>query len=122
MTEDDSDVRFARGSSGDLPEDGLARDLSDLARQMQAEASIDSLFDSIVAAALREVEAAEYAGSSLIEARRVHTEADIRRADREDRRAAVSSRRRSLSHRTPRTPYGPIGRPADGNQVAGLRP
>jgi GAF domain-containing protein len=75
MTEDDSGVRFARGSSGDLPEDGLARDLSDLARQMLAEASIESLFDSIVAAALREVEAAEYAGSSLIEARRVHTEA-----------------------------------------------
>ena len=75
MTEDDSGVRFARGSSGDLPEDGLARDLSDLARQMQAEASIESLFDSIVAAALREVEAAEYAGISLIEARRVHTEA-----------------------------------------------
>lgn len=75
MTEDDSGVRFARGSSGDLPEEGLARDLSDLARQMQAEASIESLFDSIVAAALREVEAAQYAGISLIEGRRVHTEA-----------------------------------------------
>jgi hypothetical protein len=72
---DDSGVRFARGSSGELPEEGLARDLSDLARQLQTESSMESLFDSIVAAVLREVDAAEYAGISVIQGRRVHTEA-----------------------------------------------
>jgi GAF domain-containing protein len=72
---DDSGVRFARGSSGDLPGEGLARDLSDLARQLQADSSMESLFDSIVGAVLQEVDAAEYGGISVIQGRRVHTEA-----------------------------------------------
>jgi GAF domain-containing protein len=72
---DDRGVRFAHGSSGDRPEPGLARDLSDLARQMQAEASNESLFDTIITAALWEVDAAEHAGISLIEGRQVRTEA-----------------------------------------------
>jgi GAF domain-containing protein len=75
VEDDDIGVRVARGSSGDLPEEGLARDLSDLARQLQAESSMESLFDSIVAAALLEVDGAEYAGISVIQGRRVHTEA-----------------------------------------------
>jgi GAF domain-containing protein len=68
-------VRLARDSGGDLPEAGLARDLSDLARQMQAKMSMDSLMDSIVAAAVREIDGAEYAGISAILGRHVQTQA-----------------------------------------------
>jgi GAF domain-containing protein len=65
----------ARGSGGDLPDPGLARDLSDLARRMQADTSMESLLVSIVDAAVREVEGAEYAGISEILGRQVNTRA-----------------------------------------------
>jgi GAF domain-containing protein len=65
----------AFSSAGDLPEPSLARDLSDLARHLQADTSMESLLASIVEAAIREVGGAEYAGISEILGRRVNTRA-----------------------------------------------
>src|SRR3954471_18642629 len=71
----ESSLEHGRGSGGDLPDAGLARDLSDLARQMQADSSMEALLGSIVEAAVREVGGAEYASISEILGRRVNTRA-----------------------------------------------
>ncbi|MBV9594273.1 MAG: GAF and ANTAR domain-containing protein [Actinobacteria bacterium] len=68
-------VRQARGSSGERAEAGLARDLSELAREMQADESMEALLQRIVTAAVAEVEGAQYAGISEIRARTVTTRA-----------------------------------------------
>jgi GAF domain-containing protein len=68
-------LHAGRRSAGDLPEPCLARDLSDLARRLQADTSMESLLTSIVEAAVREVSGAEYAGISEIQGRRVTTRA-----------------------------------------------
>lgn len=68
-------VRTARGTSGQSPEEGLARDLSELAREMQNDQSMEALLDRIAAAAVREVAGAEHASISEIAGRNVHTRA-----------------------------------------------
>lgn len=69
------EVRQARGTGGQPPEAGLARDLSELARQMQAEPSMESLLQRIVEAAVSEIDPAEHAGISEIDRHNVHTRA-----------------------------------------------
>jgi GAF domain-containing protein len=68
-------VRGARGTSGRRPESGLARDLSELARQMRAEPDTAGVLRRIVDRALVEIDAAEWAGISAIQGEQVHTEA-----------------------------------------------
>ena len=75
MSTDDERVRHARDSSGDPPIAGLARDLSDLARQLQAEESMGSLLETIVAAAVREIPGVEHAGITSVNGGTVRTEA-----------------------------------------------
>jgi GAF domain-containing protein len=78
MSEDRSpleDVRLARGTSGQHPDSGLARDLSTMARQMQAEPDRAALLRRLVDTALMEIDGAEWAGISAIERRKVRTEA-----------------------------------------------
>jgi GAF domain-containing protein len=58
------ELREARGSGGQPPESGLARELSALARQMQAETSTEAVLQRIVEAAVTEVGPADYAGIS----------------------------------------------------------
>jgi GAF domain-containing protein len=70
-----SDVRQARGTYGQPPEAGLARDLSELARELQAEPSMESLLQRIVEAAIAEVEPAEHVGISEILRKEVLTRA-----------------------------------------------
>jgi GAF domain-containing protein len=69
------EVRRARGSTGNEAEAGLARQLSELARRMQAEPDMSALLQSVTDAALIEIDAAEHAGISLIEGRYVRSEA-----------------------------------------------
>jgi GAF domain-containing protein len=69
------EIRQARGSIGQSPDAGLARQLSELARQMQAEPDMAALLQRITDASLIEVEGAEHAGISLIEGKLVRTEA-----------------------------------------------
>lgn len=69
------DVRQARGTAGQAPEPGLARDLSELARELQAEPSMRALLQHIVEAAVDEIDPAEHAGISEIDGKRVHTRA-----------------------------------------------
>jgi GAF domain-containing protein len=68
-------VRQARGSSGQLAEAGLARELSELARELQAEPALESVLQRIVEAGVREIAAADFAGLSEIDHDRVHTRA-----------------------------------------------
>lgn len=58
-------VRQAVGSRGQRPDAGLARQLSELARQMQADTSNEALLQRIVTAATAEVPGARYAGITL---------------------------------------------------------
>jgi GAF domain-containing protein len=69
------DVRQARGTSGQAPDAGLARDLSELAREMQAERSMETLLQRIVEAAVAEIDAAAHAGISEIDRTQVRTRA-----------------------------------------------
>jgi GAF domain-containing protein len=71
----DSSVRFAHGSAGQRPDPGVARDLSELARELQAEPSMDALLQRIVEAAVAEISSADYAGISEIDQKQVHTRA-----------------------------------------------
>lgn len=79
MTEADSantdSVRYATGSGGQSPDAGLARDLSELAREMQAETTVEALLERITAAAVYEVDGAEHAGISEADGKHVHTRA-----------------------------------------------
>jgi transcriptional regulator with GAF, ATPase, and Fis domain len=70
-----AEVRHARGTSGQAPAAGLARDLSELARQMQADPSMTALLQRIVEAAVAEIDSAEHAGISEIIGRELHTRA-----------------------------------------------
>jgi transcriptional regulator with GAF, ATPase, and Fis domain len=56
--------------SGDTAPDDLARTLSDLARSLQNQDSIENTFGGIVTAAVQTVPGAEYAGLTVVEARR----------------------------------------------------
>lgn len=82
MREDDTAPRSAVApvpqgpdSSGRRPDSGLARDLSDMAREMQAEPELSGVLKRIVTTALFEVDAADHGGISIIEGAQVHTEA-----------------------------------------------
>lgn len=67
--------RQAQGSSGQSAEIGLARQLSELARQMHAEPDMAALLRRITDASVIEVDGADHAGISLIEGKLVRTEA-----------------------------------------------
>jgi transcriptional regulator with GAF, ATPase, and Fis domain len=73
--DDREPVRQAVGSTGQSADPGLARDLSELARQMQAETSREALLDRIVRAAVAEVPGARYAGITLVTGKNVTTPA-----------------------------------------------
>src|SRR3954468_24086305 len=70
-----SGLHTGRRSAGDIPDPSLARDLSDLARHLQADTSMESLLTSIVEAAVRGSWGGEYGGISEIRGRRVPTRA-----------------------------------------------
>lgn len=67
MADDRRDpVRQAVGSAGQRAEAGVARQLSELAREMQADVTREALLTHIVSAAVTDVPGAEYAGITLI--------------------------------------------------------
>lgn len=70
-----AEVRQARGTNGQPPDAGLARDLSELARELQAVPSMESLLQRIVEAALAEIGPAEHVGISEILRKDVRTRA-----------------------------------------------
>jgi GAF domain-containing protein len=70
-----NEIRHARGSGGQPAEAGLARQLSELAREMQADPDMAALLKHIVVGATTEVAGAEHAGISLIEGTHIRTEA-----------------------------------------------
>ncbi len=72
---DGDGVRYARGSGGQRPDAGLARRLGELAREMQAEATMTGLVQRVVMAAVREVEGADHAGITFVEHGGVRVEA-----------------------------------------------
>lgn len=68
-------MRQAIGTTGQAPDAGLARDLSELARNLQADPSLEVLLQHIAEAAVDEVEPASYAGISEITGKQVQTRA-----------------------------------------------
>ena len=79
------DIRHALGSSGEGIEVGLARQLAELAREMQAEPDMAALLQRITDTAVVEIDGAEHACISLVEGSIVHTQAAtddlVRRVD-----------------------------------------
>ena len=59
-------VRQAVGSTGHSAEPGIARQLSELARELQADLTTEALLDRIVIAAVTEMPGAQYAGITLV--------------------------------------------------------
>lgn len=59
-------VRQAVGSTGDRAEPGIGRQLSELARELQADITTESLLRHIVMAAVTEISGARYAGIMLL--------------------------------------------------------
>lgn len=75
-TDDSSnEAKQARGSHDQPVEHGLARQMSEFAREMQAESDPHKLLERIVAAAVSDIPAATYAGLSLFSKRGVETDA-----------------------------------------------
>jgi transcriptional regulator with GAF, ATPase, and Fis domain len=68
-------VRQALGSTGQRAEAGVARELSELAREMQADTTHEALLHRIVVAAVTEVPGARYAGITLVTGKNVSTPA-----------------------------------------------
>ena len=68
-------VRQAVGSTGERAEAGIARELSELAREMQADTTNEALLQRIVAAAVTEVPGTRYAGITLVTGKKVVTPA-----------------------------------------------
>jgi transcriptional regulator with GAF, ATPase, and Fis domain len=68
-------VRQAVSSTGQSPEPGVARELSELARELQAETTNEALLKRIVQAAVSEVPGARYAGITLVTGKNVSTPA-----------------------------------------------
>ena len=87
MSQDDPSraTRHARGSSGDAIEIGLARQLGELAREMQSEPDLPALLERITKTAVIEIEGAAHACISLFEGHIVRTQAAtddlVRRVD-----------------------------------------
>jgi GAF domain-containing protein len=79
------DVRQATGSSGESIEVGLAAQLGELARDLQAAPDMAVLLQCITAAAVSEIDGADYACISLVEGRTVRSQAAtdelVRRVD-----------------------------------------
>lgn len=63
------------GSTGESPDPGVARQLSELAREMQADTTNEVLLRRIVAAAVSDVPGAQYAGITLVTGKSVSTPA-----------------------------------------------
>jgi putative methionine-R-sulfoxide reductase with GAF domain len=68
-------ARQAVGSTGQSADTGVARQLSELARQMQADLTDEALLRHIVAAATDEVPGAEHAGITLVTGKDLSTPA-----------------------------------------------
>jgi putative methionine-R-sulfoxide reductase with GAF domain len=68
-------VRQAVGSTGRSADAGVARQLSELAREMQAELTTEALLQHIVVAAVAEVPGAEHAGITLVTGKELSTPA-----------------------------------------------
>jgi len=77
MTQDEpgDDIRHAVGSGGESIEAGLARQLGELARDMQAAPDLSALLQRVTEAVVDEIDGADYACISLVEAGTVHTQA-----------------------------------------------
>lgn len=97
-----------RTSRDEAIDAGLARDLSELARRMQAETAPGALLALIVKSALSEVDGADHAAISLVVRRVVHGEASCSDLAREidalqhkvDQRPCLSSLREELTVRS----------------------
>jgi GAF domain-containing protein len=72
---DPTALRLPAGTRGQPAQAGLARDLSELARELQADPSTVSLLERIVHAAVSEVPGAQHAGISEILGRQIVTRA-----------------------------------------------
>jgi GAF domain-containing protein len=68
-------VRQAVGSTGRSAEPGIARELSELARELQADITAEALLSHIVVAAVAEIPGAQYAGITLVAGKKVSTPA-----------------------------------------------
>jgi GAF domain-containing protein len=68
-------ARQAVSSTGRSAEDGIARQLSELAREMQADLTVESLLQRIVVAAAAEVPGAQHAGITLVTGKHLSTPA-----------------------------------------------
>ena len=75
MAEDHPQVRQAVGSTGHSAEPGVARQLSELARELQAELTTEALLRHIVMAAVTEVPGTQYAGITLVTGKEFTTRA-----------------------------------------------
>ena len=76
MAEDQRDpVRQAVGSTGRGAEPGIARQLSELARELQADITTEALLKHIVGAAVTEVSGAQYAAITLLAGKEFSTPA-----------------------------------------------
>ena len=79
-------VRQAVGSAGQRAEAGVARQLSELARELQADDSQDALLAHIVGAVITDVPGAEHAGITLLSSKKfataVASDELVRRIDR----------------------------------------
>lgn len=76
MTGDTHDpVRQAVGSTGQSADPGVARRLSELSRELQADLTYETLLKHIVTAATTEVPGAQYAGIMLVTGREIATPA-----------------------------------------------
>jgi GAF domain-containing protein len=72
---EDPPVRQAVGSTGESAEPGIARQLSELARELQADLTAEALLQHIVMAAVTEVPGAQYAGIALVTGKEFSTRA-----------------------------------------------
>lgn len=68
-------ARQAIGSTGQSAKDGIARQLSELSREMQADLTVEALLRRIVVAAAAEVPGAEHAGITLLTGKHLSTPA-----------------------------------------------
>ena len=90
MTQDDpeGDTRQAHGSDGGSIELGLARQLGELAREMQSAPDMETLLQCLTVAAVTEIEGAEHACISLVEGKVVRsvaaTDELVQRVDRRE--------------------------------------
>lgn len=79
-------VRQAVGSTGQSAEAGTARQMSELAREMQADVTADALLRHIAAAAVTEIPGAQHAGITLVTGKDLATAAAtselVRQVDR----------------------------------------